>query len=92
MILRTLVSIVLPLGCNALLTIPLGALEQRGWDITWPVLLTFAASSTWGFLTLPKPLSKKVAISVAIVYYPLMIATSFYIGFVIIGRVYGSYL
>lgn len=87
---RILLAIVLPLVAQAILIVPLGVLETRGWHHLTEVAVTLMlVAVTGGFLYLIRPLTKGHAAIVAIVYYPIMLGLSSFLDIVIGLSIFG---
>ena len=89
---RIVIGIAAPVVVQAIVAVPIGALEQRGWDLTWVVAGWLMVTTTGGFAALAKPLTARQRWLVALVYYPTVLLLSLYVGLLVVGRLYGAYL
>jgi hypothetical protein len=93
--LRTIIGIVAPIAAYAALAVPLGAMEAHGSSSTtstWLFILCLVATSTLGFIFTTRRLTRWQSLAVAVVYYPIVLALSFYASLIVVGRLYDNFL
>jgi len=91
---RTICGIAAPVAVYGVLAVPIGKIEVQGppslaW---WLGIVSLVGTSTAGFVFTTKRLSRWQSAAFAIVYYPFVLALSFYVSLIVVGRLYHNFL
>ena len=92
-ILRFVAGTATPIAGYALISILVGRFDNTAPTLAWWLaVFGLIGTSAFGFFFTTKPLTRRQTLLVGVVYFPVVIALSFYAGLVVVGRLYGNFI